>query len=71
MTKPAGRHAGAARPRAVPAPRQRHRRLRPVSRRGAVAVLLCGLLAVGIGACGLAVAQSHPGRAAAPAAGRR
>ena len=67
MTKPACRHAGAARRAApAPAPRRRHRRLRPVSRRGAVTVLLCGLLAVGIGACGLVVAQRHPGRAALP-----
>ena len=64
MTKPAGRHAGATR-RDVPAapPRQRHRRLRPVSRRGAVAVLLCGLLAIGVGACGYVVV-SQSGRAA-------
>jgi sortase (surface protein transpeptidase) len=67
MTKPAGRHAAAARRGAAPVPRQRHRRLRPVSKRGAVAVLLCGLLAIGIGACGLAAAQSHPGRPARPA----
>jgi sortase (surface protein transpeptidase) len=69
MTRLAGRHAGAARraaPAPAPAPRRRHRRLRPVSKRGAVAVLLCGLLAVGVGACGLAVAQSHPGHAAMP-----
>lgn len=66
MTKQAGRHAAAAGRGAVPVPQQRHRRLRPVSKRSAVAVLLCGLLAVGIGACGLAVAQSNPGRAAMP-----
>lgn len=63
MTKPAGRHAAAARRDVPPAPRrQRHRRLRPVSRRGAVAVLLCGLLAIGTGACGMAIASNsgHP-----------
>jgi sortase (surface protein transpeptidase) len=63
MTKPAGRHAAAARRDGPPAPqRQRHRRLRPVSRRGAVAVLLCGLLAIGTGACGMAIASNagHP-----------
>src|SRR6266571_3413879 len=53
MTKSAGRHAAAR--RGAGPPRQRHRRLRPVSGRGAVAVLLCGLLAVGTGACGLAI----------------
>lgn len=64
MTKSAGRHAGAPR-RDVPAApqRQRHRRLRPVSRPGAVVLLLCGLLAIGVGACGYVVA-SHSGRAA-------
>ena len=69
MTKPAGRHAAAMCRGAAAPPRQRHRRLRPVSKRGAVAVVLSGLLAVGIGACGLAVAQSHPGHAAAPVGG--
>jgi len=61
MTKPAGRHVAAVRRDARPAP-QRHRRLRPVSRRGAAAVLLCGLLAIGIGACGMAIASNtaHP-----------
>src|SRR6266496_1000552 len=63
MTKSAGRHAAAR--RGAGPPRQRHRRLRPVSRRGAVAVLLCGLLAVGTGACGLAIA-SRSGHAASP-----
>jgi sortase (surface protein transpeptidase) len=66
MTKPAGRHVGAVRrdgPAAPQRQRQRHRRLRPVSRRSAVTVLLCGLLAIGIGACGVAIA-SHSGRAA-------
>jgi sortase (surface protein transpeptidase) len=62
MTKSAGRHATAPR-RGGPAAPQRHRRLRPVSRRSAVALLLCGLLATGIGACGVAIA-SHSGRAA-------
>lgn len=57
MTKPAGRHAAAV-SRGAAAPPRRHRRLRPVSKRGAVAVLLCGLLAVGTGACGLAIASS-------------
>jgi sortase (surface protein transpeptidase) len=72
MTKPAGRHAAAAsrgaaagRGAAAP-PRQRHRRLRPVSKRGAAVVLLCGLLAIGTGACGLAIASSS-GHGARPA----
>jgi sortase (surface protein transpeptidase) len=70
MTKSAGRHAGAPR-RDVPAAprRQRHRRLRPASRRGAVAVLLCGLLAIGVGACGYVVA-SQSGHAAVVPHGR-
>jgi sortase (surface protein transpeptidase) len=66
MTKSAGRHAAALRRDAPAAPqrqRQRHRRLRPVSRRGAVAVLLSGLLAIGTGACGIVIA-SHSGHAA-------
>jgi sortase (surface protein transpeptidase) len=58
MTKQAGRHAAATRREPAEPPRQRHRRLRPVSKRGAVAVLLCGLLAVGTGACGMAIASS-------------
>jgi sortase (surface protein transpeptidase) len=67
MTKPAGRHAapdrrGAAAPKRQ---RQRHRRLRPVSKRSAAAVLLCGLLAVGTGACGLVIA-SQSGHGALP-----
>src|SRR6266566_3179765 len=65
MTKPAGRHAAAASRAAVAPPARRHRRLRPVSKRGAVAVLLCGLLAAGTGACGLAIASSS-GHAAMP-----
>src|SRR6266704_4349293 len=63
MTKPAGRHAAPPRRGAAAPPRRRHRRLRPVSKRGAAAVLLCGVLVVGIGACGLAVV-SHPGHGA-------
>ena len=47
----------------------RHRHLRPVSRPGAVAVLLCGLLAVGAGACGVAIA-SQSGRPAVRPAGQ-
>jgi sortase (surface protein transpeptidase) len=67
MTKPAGRHVAAVRRDVPPAPqRQRHRRLRPVSRRGAAAVLLCGLLAVGIGACGMAIASNTGHPAATP-----
>jgi sortase (surface protein transpeptidase) len=70
MTKQAGRHVGAARHDVPPAPqRQRHRRLRPVRRRGAAAVLLCGLLAVGIGACGIAIA-SNTGHPASPPSGK-
>ena len=65
MTKPAGRHAAAASRAAAAPPARRHRRLRPVSKRGAVAVLLCGLLAAGTGACGLAIASSS-GHAAMP-----
>jgi sortase (surface protein transpeptidase) len=63
MTKPAGRHAAPPHRGAAVPPRRRHRRLRPVSKRGAAAVLLCGVLVVGIGACGLAVV-SHPGHGA-------
>ena len=63
MTKPAGRHVAAVRRDVPPVPqRQRHRRLRPVSRRGGAVVLLCGLLAIGTGACGMAIASNtgHP-----------
>jgi sortase (surface protein transpeptidase) len=73
MTKLAGRHVAAARRDVPPAPpaaqRQRHRRLRPVSRRGGVVVLLCGLLAIGTGACGMAIA-SNSGHPASPPAGK-
>jgi Sortase domain len=75
MTKHNGRHASPE--RRVPAgsppavdpqrPRQRHRRLRTVSKWGAITVLACGLLGSGIGACGLAVASKHPGHPARPA----
>src|ERR1035437_10653336 len=70
MTKPAGRHVAAV-DRDVPsAPqRQRHRRLRPVSRRCGVVVLLCGLLVIGTGACGMAIA-SNTGHPASPPAGK-
>jgi sortase (surface protein transpeptidase) len=67
MTKPAGRHVAAVRCDVPPAPqRQRHRRLRPVSRRGGVVVLLCGLLAIGTGACGMAIASNTGHPAASP-----
>jgi sortase (surface protein transpeptidase) len=70
MTKPAGRHVAAVRRDVPPAPqRQRHRRLRPVSRRGGVVVLLCGLLVIGTGACGMAIA-SNTGHPASPPAGK-
>src|SRR5450432_2594909 len=75
MTRQNGRHV--ARERHVPAgpppavapqrPRQRHRRLRAVSKWSAVTVLACGLLGTGIGACGLAMASKHPGHPARPA----
>jgi sortase (surface protein transpeptidase) len=45
--------------------RQRNRPPRPVTRRSAVVVLACGLLAIGTGACGLIIA-GHAGRAAVP-----
>src|SRR6266849_271978 len=66
MTKPAGRHATASRRGPAVPQQRRHRRLRPVSKRGAAAVLLCGVLAVGTGACGLALA-SQSGHGARPA----
>jgi Sortase domain len=75
MTKNNGRHASPERrvpagspPAAGPQrPRQRHRRLRTVSKWSAITVLGCGLLGSGIGACGLAVASKHPGHPARPA----
>jgi len=69
MSEPTGRHAspgrrGPAGPGERPRPPglPRHRRLKTVSKWSAIAVLGCGLLGTGIGACGLAAAREHPGR---------
>jgi hypothetical protein len=50
--------------RARPPGPPRHRRLRVISKWSAIAVLSCGLLGTGIGACGLAQASKHPGHPA-------
>jgi len=47
----------------------RHRRLKTVSKWSAIAVLGCGLLGTGIGACGLAAAREHPGHPAVTPSG--
>jgi sortase (surface protein transpeptidase) len=71
MSKPTGRHESPER-RVPPGPGEpprpggppRHRRLKTVSKWSAIAVLGCGLLGTGIGACGLAEASKHPGHPA-------
>jgi hypothetical protein len=80
MRKPTGRHvsperrvpaAGPGQPPHPAGPGQppRHRRLSAVSKWSALAVLGCGLLGTGIGACGLAQAREHPGHPAVTPSG--
>ena len=76
MSNPTGRHVSPERrvpagpgQRTRPAGPPRHRRLKTVSKWSAIAVLGCGLLGTGIGACGLAAAREHPGHPAVTPSG--